>query len=81
MTDIQPGPFNTKALSENLIVLPSPPAYSAELEVAASKLALERGDFAKIEADHAKAVKLSYRLSTVENPPSREQLDSFYTVL
>jgi hypothetical protein len=71
MTDIQPGPFNTKALSENLIVFPSPPAYSADLEAGALRLAFERGDVTKIEADPVKAVKLFYRLSTLENPPSK----------
>jgi hypothetical protein len=71
MTDIQPGLFKTKALYENLIMFPSPPAYSADLEVGASKLALERGDLAKIEADPAKAAKLFYRLSTLEKPPSK----------
>jgi hypothetical protein len=35
------------------------------------KAARERGDILKIAADPIKAVKLIYRLSTLENPPAK----------
>jgi hypothetical protein len=71
ITDIQPGFFKTKILSENLIAFPSPRGYSPDLGGGALKAAHGRGEWFKSAGDPVKAVKLFYRLSTLENPPSK----------
>jgi hypothetical protein len=71
ITDLQTGYFKTKILSENLISFPSPPGYSPDLGGGALKASHGRGEWLKLAGDPVKAVKLFYRLSTLENPPSK----------
>lgn len=72
ITVIEPGPFNTKVINENLVVLPPHPAYiDPNLGTNVSRKWMTPEKLHQIAGNVSKAASLFYRLSLLEDPPFR----------
>ncbi|KAF9448715.1 NAD(P)-binding protein [Macrolepiota fuliginosa MF-IS2] len=69
---LEPGPFNTKAINQNLAILPPHPAYiDPNLGTNVSRKWMTPDKLALVAGNVSKGVSFFYRLSMLDNPPFR----------
>jgi len=69
ITLVEPGPFQTKAIKENAIVLPPHPAYTNE--ALPTNLARKWMDKGEASGDPEKAALAFLKIAALEDPPFR----------